>query len=352
MLLDVPFIPDTEYTAFLRDRAQSLTSVHFSLTDPSLSDARQRLHRQDMNEIIHGLRRLHGVDKYVLMNARLHAPERYFDTKGLAHTAQCLERLSDEADLKGVIFADPYYLQALSDARPDLACRLEAVPSINAMPDTADRVFALLAMIGSTGFRLPSRLVLDRSLNRNIDRLNRVTGQIRTRYPRMRLLLMANEGCLYQCPYKPAHDAHVALVNEGLCPERTFAMNRDFGCMRRLLLDPGAMLASPFIRPEDLHEYQGKADGIKLCGRNRGSQFLVRAVTAYLDGSHTGNLLDLMDAMGDLNDRVNIPNPALPDTFFRQVTACDKNCLACGRCADIMDRIALRTDPGLPRMGF
>jgi collagenase-like PrtC family protease len=351
MLLDVPFIPDTEYAAFLCDRAQSLTSVHFSLAEPSLSDARQRLHRQDMNEVIHGLRRLHNVDKYVLMNARLHAPGRYFDTEGLAKTAQCLERLSDEADLKGVIFADPYFLQAVSDARPELACRLEAMPSINTMPDTADKAFALLAMIGNTGFRLPSRLIPDRSLNRNIDRLDSFTDQIRTRYPRMQFLLMANEGCLYQCPYKPAHDAHVALVNEGLCPDRTFAMNRDFGCVRRLLVDTGAMLASPFIRPEDLHEYLGRADGIKLCGRNRGSRFLMRAVTAYLDGTYAGNLLDLMDAMGDLNDRVNIPNPALPDTFFRQVTTCDKDCLSCGRCAGLMDRIAMRTDPGLSRMG-
>ncbi|BDQ34119.1 hypothetical protein [Pseudodesulfovibrio portus] len=347
MLLDVPFIAEGGYPAFLADRLDRVRSVHFSLSSPLLQDARQRLAEGDTARIIKELNRLDGVRRYVLMNGRLHDPARYFDTRGLDRTADLLRRLLDEAGLHGVIFADGYFLTALSDRCPDVADRLEGVPSINCMLDTPTKVFATLAMIGETGFRLPSRLVLDRSLNRDANRLEAVAGEIRRVHPDIELLLMANEGCLYQCPYKAAHDAHISLVNEGLCPERTFAMNRDFGCVRRMLAEPGAMLASPFIRPEDLARFEGLADGVKVCGRNRGTDFLMRAVTAYSEERHDGNLLDIMDAMGDLSDHVHIPNPALPPDFADRVTACDKRCGACGWCAGVMDRIATRTAPGL-----
>jgi len=347
MLLDVPFIVDGEYPAFLADHAEHVRSVHFSLSSPLLQDARQRLAKGGAARIIKGLNRLTGVRKYALMNGRVHDPARYFDARGLDRTANLLKRLMDEAGLHGVIFADGYFLTALSDRCPDAAARLEAVPSVNCMLDAPDKAFAALAMIGETGFRPPTRLVLDRSLNRDQNRLEAVAGEIRRAHPDMELLLMANEGCLYQCPYKPAHDAHISLVNEGLCPERTFAMNRDFGCVRRMLADPGSMLASPFIRPEDLARYQGLADAVKICGRNRGADFLKRAVAAYAAGRHDGNLLDIMDAMGDLSDHVCIPNPALPRDFADRVTACDKRCGACGWCAGVMETVATRTDPGL-----
>ena len=258
--------------------------------------------------------------------------------------------LLDSVNLNGIVFADPYFLQAFSDAHPGIAARLEAVPSVNALLDSADKAFSMLDMIGGTTFKPPTRLVLDRSLNRDIKRLEETSARLRSAYPNIKLHLIANEGCLFQCPYKPAHDAHVALVNEELCSERTFAMNRDFGCVRRLLSDPGSMLASPFIRPEDVKKYEPYVDGIKLCGRNRGTRFLKQTITAYLDGEYRGNLLDLMDAMGDLSDQVDIPNSKLPNDFAKRVTTCTKECRTCGWCATMMEKIALRTAPGLARL--
>jgi hypothetical protein len=351
MLLDVPFLPRDDYAAFLRERSGGLASVHFSLNDPRVADARQRLEETDAGAVIRGLNRLPGVDRFLLMNGRLHRPDRYFDRAGLDRTADLLERLADEAGLTGVVFADAYYLQALSDARPGVCGRLEAVPSVNAMPDTPARVFALLDMLAETAFRPPSRLVADRALNRDPEGLAALVHGLRARHADIRLFLLANEGCLHQCPYKPAHDAHIALAVEGLCGDRTFALNRELGCVRRMLEEPGLMLASPFIRPEDAARYEGAVHGLKLCGRNRGADFLMRAVDAYMREEYEGNLLDLMDAMGDLADRVRIPNKALPADFFEQVTACDKACRACGLCAALAGRVAERTDPGLPAFG-
>jgi len=345
--LDVPFVPKDDYPDFLADHAHALTSVHFSLHDQNMADARQLMSQTNMDLIVSGLEKISAVARFVLMNARLHAPEKYFDASGLARTANRLETLLDRANLNGIIFADPYFLQAFSDAHPHIAARLEAVPSVNALLDSSGRIFSMLDTIKNTAFKSPTKLVLDRSLNRDMKRLKEVSARLRKVYPETKLHLMANEGCLFQCPYKPAHDAHIAMVNEGLCGERTFAINRDFGCIRRFLTDPGSMLASPFIRPEDVAQYESHVDGIKLCGRNKGTDFLKRTILAYLNREYQGNLLDLMDAMGDLADQVNIPNQKLPIDFAKRVSSCTKECRACTWCSTKMEQIAVQTDPGL-----
>nr|WP_321513390.1 hypothetical protein [uncultured Pseudodesulfovibrio sp.] len=347
---DVPFVPDGDYPEFLARHAASLASVHFSLYDQRLADSRHRMKSPGLDKIIEGLSSLTGVKKFVLMNARLHAPGRYFGKTCLDETARRLEHILERTDLSGVIFADPYFLQALSDTHPELVSSLEAVPSVNCMLDSPERLFAMLTMIDGTMFKPPSRIVPDRALNRNPSRLDKIINAVRSLYPTIKIHLLANEGCLLQCPYKPAHDAHISMVNEGLCRERTFAMNRDLGCVRRLLQDPGLMLASPFIRPEDVLWYQGQVDGIKLCGRTKGITFLKRTITAYIDGSYTGNLLDLMDAMGDLANRITIPNKSLPEKLFTQVTTCDKNCLGCGWCEGIMHSVAEHSESRLSRL--
>lgn len=348
--LDVPFVPDDHYPEFLAERVDALSSVHFSLYDPALADARQLLQTREPADILSGLARLGDLPKYVLLNTRLHAPEAYFSEEGLGRTAERLTMLADRAGLTGLVFADPYYIQALGDAHPDLAARLEAVPSVNTMLDSAERVFAMLSLIDATPFRAPARIVLDRALNRDLERLATTSERIRAARPSLKLLLMANEGCLYACPYKQVHNSQVAMVNQGLCGERTFAMNRDLGCVRRLLSDPAAFLSSPFIRPEDQPHFHGLVDGIKLCGRNKGVPFLTRAIDAYVAGKYDGNLLDLMDAMGDLSDRVHVDNRALPDDYMERVAACIKDCGTCGWCGEQAETVVTRRDPGLPRL--
>ncbi|BCS88890.1 hypothetical protein [Pseudodesulfovibrio sediminis] len=350
LTLDVPFLPDGEYPDFLSRHADRIHSVHFPLFNPNLADSRHRTTSHSINEVINGLNTLDGVDKYVLMNARFHTPTKYFDSDSLSKTATILEHLLNKTDLSGLIFADPYFLQSLSDNHPQTTKKLEAIPSINAALGSTEAVYAMLSMIEKTTFKPPSKLVLDRTLNRNLARLESVSKALRKTHPEIHLNLIANEGCLLCCPYKPAHDAHISLGVEGLCRERTFAMNRDLGCVRRMFDEPGAILSSPFIRPEDMSRYEGLVDGIKICGRTKGTTFLSQTITAYFNGSYTGNLLDLMDAMGDLGDRIHIPNQALPDTFFDQVAHCDKLCAACGLCASIMDVAATRIAPGLPRL--
>lgn len=350
MLLDVPLLPDEHYCRFLAAELGPRDSVHFSLASTEVADARNPLEFQHPVELVRSLRLLGGATpRYALLNARIQDPARYFDPEHLRGVADLLARLADEAGLTGIVVADGYYLRALGQAAPELAARLEGVPSVNCMVDSLPRAASWLRLVQASGFRLPSRLVLDRSLNRDPGRLGAVAEDLRERWPDMKLLLLANEGCLPDCPYKPAHDAHLAVARMPGCGDRTFAMNTGLGCVADVDAQPWRLFTSPFIRPEDAHRLEGVADGLKLCGRERGGPaFLRRLVRAYASGRHAGNLLSLMDTLGEFEHRFFVDNERLPGDFYERVSDCDRACLSpCRECA-ALGRFVERTDPGLP----
>ena len=332
MLLNVPFIPDETYVSFLKERVGAFYSFHFSLYSEDIHDARYRLKQFDTEKVISYLKELGGAKKYLLINNRVHHPDKYAETKSVLKR---LEEMLGEGVLDGIVYADAYYMQALSDASHEVASQLEAVPSVNLMIDGFDKAAAILDAISMTAFKPPGKLALDRSLNRNIESLSRMASRCRDAFPDVELELLANEGCLYQCPFKLTHDSHISLVHMNMNVD-THAVNRSLGCIRYLSENPQALFKSPFIRPEDIIRYEPFCDIIKLCGRTLGAPFLKQAITAYMDKTFDGNLLDLMDAMDWLSDRLFVANDDLPDDFFKMVTTCSKQCGACAYCSRLL----------------
>jgi len=336
MRLNVPYIPDEAYTRWLDRLGQRLYAVFFSLYDPALADARIRLRSLDFNSLINGLQGIPISRKYLLANGRFQPPGHYLKGNGMARLIQRLEKLCAAEVLDGIIFSDPYFLMVLSDAAPDLAVRLEAIPSINFMIDTEAKLEAVLAIVSGSRFRPPGKITLDRSLNRRPQALAQLAAVARKRYPDLKLELLANEGCLSHCPYRATHEALISAANTGAHID-TFRLNRDLGCMHILSQAPHRILASPFIRPEDLNRYADVADIIKICGRTLGTVFLRRTIAAYIAASYNGNLLELLDAANWMVERWDLPNDALPGDLFDRLTSCDGNCHACGVCRRIFE---------------
>ncbi|MDH5297959.1 MAG: hypothetical protein OEV91_02980 [Desulfobulbaceae bacterium] len=329
---DVPLLPDDRYVSFLAERAERLHSLHFRLAGDERLDGRHGGEGGDEQRLLASLRRVEGPRKYALLNSRFLHPDRYFDQGFLAGLAGQLVRLLDANQLTGVVFADFYLLRALADHAPDLCGRLEAVPGINCLVDSLEGIVAWRGYIGGAGFRPPEKIVLDRHLNRAPERLAALAARCRELFPSLSLTLIANEGCLDRCPFKLPHDAHIALANSGLAPERCGGMNDALGCRRSLSAQPEQLFRSPFIRPEDVARYQGLAAVIKICGRTLGPGFLETTVAAYLAGRFAGNLLALTDAMSWLADHLVVENQRLPGDFFDRLTSCAKECGRCRYC--------------------
>ena len=158
--------------------------------------------------------------------------------------------------------------------------------------------------------------------------------------PEIKLTLLANEGCLDRCPFKLAHDAQIAFANTGCIANETRATNQEHGCIRELGAQPAKLFKSPFIRPEDLQQYEGMVEVIKLCGRTLGPAFLQRVVRGYAERRYAGNLLELMDTMEWLAKRLYVANEELPADFWNRLTSCDKNCHNCSYCRELLDKSA------------
>jgi len=61
--LNVPFLPDADYVAFLAGLGSRLHAVHFSLYDPALCDARVRMRDVSVETLATHLQRLPGPRK-------------------------------------------------------------------------------------------------------------------------------------------------------------------------------------------------------------------------------------------------------------------------------------------------
>jgi collagenase-like PrtC family protease len=338
-VFDVPFVPEDAYLAFLQKRAARLYACHFGLYHPGLADGRCRLRTLPMDRLIEYLRELPGPRKYLVVNSRFQRPEAYRDSRELRGVLERFEALLVAGVLDGIVFADAYYLRALSDAGPSVAAALEALPGVNFMVDTAARLAALLELIQDTRFRLPSKIVLDRSLNRRPGELARVAADCRRLQPGIKVGLLVNEGCLEHCPFKLTHDAHISLTYTGTGLD-TFGLNRELGCMRYLREHPPRVLRSPFIRPEDIRRYRETVDFFKICGRTLGGAFLQRVASAYMNGGYRGNLFDLLDALDWLAAEVDLPNQRLPEDFHARLTGCRGDCERCDYCSELYGALA------------
>jgi collagenase-like PrtC family protease len=338
--LNVPFLPDDRYIDFLLQCTADLDSVHFSLLHSRALDSRIRIETPiAQGRIISSLERLQGPKKYALLNSRFYTPEMLTDHSSVKPVIRTLEHCLHRGVLDGIVYCDHYFLQTLADAAPEIAAQLEAVPSANTMLDTCHKVEAQLAYIEETGFKMPGKIILDRSLNRNLDELAKICLKMHTYFPGLKMEVLANEGCLPYCPFKLSHDSYIALANiDG--HDQTHVINCDIGCMRLLDEQPHRLLQSPFIRPEDIDLYLYHVDTIKLCGRTLGPDFLINAITAYRARRYNGNLLDLMDAMAWLADRLYVDNSMLSFDFANMLSQCDSRCDRCGFCRELFDSIA------------
>ena len=332
MKLAVPFIPDQVYTDFLQTIAHHIESVYFSLYSGPVLDSRMRFTKISVKEFSEKLSGTSGVKKYILLNTRFIHPDLYHDDNFLNQTLDMIETLVTGCRISGIVFSDAYFLNALSATKRDITTMLEAVPSVNCMIDNYNKALSFIRLIEQTGFRLPGKLILDRGLNRCPQDLAETAGIIKTKFPAMKIELLANEGCIYQCPFKPVHDAQISFFNLKLSRDKSFKINHSLGCHPWFFNHPENFFKSPFIRPEDISCYENIADAIKICGRTHGPGFLMRCINAYISRSYDGNLLDLMDAARWLGDIYHIDNKMLGSDFFNIMTTCTKDCKNCKIC--------------------
>jgi collagenase-like PrtC family protease len=259
----------------------------------------------------------------LLLNANCHGADAA--SGALAdRVRRCVDRAADLAGVDVVTTASPFVAAVLRDSHPEIARRASVnmrIGTIQGMEMVAD---------------LFDGFYVRRDMNRDLEHVARLRAWCRSHGKTM--CLLANSGCLAFCSGQTFHDNLVAHETD-----RAASLQGDLLTCRRHLsheVNWPALLAATWVRPEDLHNYEGLFDTAKLATRmHRAPQMVIRA---YARGRHRGNLLDLLEpGHGDVTNGLWLDNAAFPRDWFEKTTSCGRLCETCNYCASVLDRVRL-----------
>lgn len=222
--------------------------------------------------------------------------------------------------------ASPFVAHVLKEAFPDVEVRA----SVN-MRLTTLQAFRYLSPLFDSYY-------LGRDVQRNLDTVRRFSDWCRAN--RKKLCILANSGCLRNCPWQTFHDNLIAHSDdamkaknvEGWCPHLCWTMYRDSANFAEVL-------KSTWVRPEDIARYDGLVDVVKLATRQHANPDMV--ISAYERGAFEGNLLDLFEpGFSPAFFPSFVDNAAFPPEWFDRTSACARECTECGYCDRTMLQVA------------
>ena len=205
-------------------------------------------------------------------------------------------------------------------------------------PDIEVRASVNMRLTTLQAFRYLSPLFDSYYLGRDVQRDLR-TVKLFSEWCRVngkKLCILANSGCLRNCPWQTFHDNLIAH-SDGAMKTRNVKGWSPHLCWT-LYKDPAnfaELLKSTWVRPEDLHRYEGLVDVVKLATRQHANPGMV--ISAYERGAFEGNLADLFEPgfSPALFPRF-IDNAAFPGDWFDRTSACSRECTQCGYCEETL----------------
>lgn len=288
-----------------------------------------------------------GCEVNIVLNATCFGGEQY-TKKWITNTLRYLDHLSSlNVDL--LTIADPYLIALIHH----YGYSFKIVVSVLAFVHT---------VVGARYFdeMKVDRITLSTNINRDLNLIRKIRKCVKSD-----LALIVNEGCLLDCPNR--HFCYNYISH--LSGNKDSDIHADYEVYYWVsdnlirIKQPYTLLTSPWIRPENLRDYENVGINIfKISGRNKPLEFLKKALEAYHSLHFDGNIFDIIDGGCRMPDawsknptgyrlygppRYYLDNKNL-DAFFKKVTSCDKNCSECGFCKEFAEK-HLRENEEIPK---
>lgn len=178
---------------------------------------------------------------------------------------------------------------------------------------------------------------VQREYNRNLEHLKTLKAWADENGKK--LIMLANSGCFAHCSGQVFHDNMVAHEAE-ICEVHNIKDFNPYVC-RSMLKDSknwAMLLQNTWVRPEDLHHYDGLFDTVKLATRMHELPAMV--IDAYTRRAFYGNTLDLFEpGLGGAIAPFVIDNRAFPENWFEKTSTCDRICHRCGYCKSTLEKV-------------
>lgn len=305
----------------VKDFSDSISGVYFSL--PGAASARSVIDPVLKEDMFEELRAIRALDKklVLLFNANCYghrATSDDFRQQIIDQTALARR----EFDVLDITTTSPFVAKVIK----------EAFPEVNVCASVNMRVGSIAAMRLLNDF---DSYYLQREYIHDFKKIEEMKSWCDENGKTLRLI--ANSGCIYDCPFHTFHDnlvAHEAEMHEG---EDT--MQYPSPCwetMHRYKAKEAAalFLQGNWIRPEDIRYYEPYFEEAKLATRMHA--FPRRVISAYARGRFKGNLFDLTEPAYSVRFKYSILDATcMPEGYFRQRLKCDHNCEKCGYCLEV-----------------
>ena len=266
-----------------------------------------------------------GIRLDLLLNANCYGAEA-MSAKLEAHVIDVLSVLVGWGTKPDVVTAaSPFVARTVKRVFPEIEVRA----SVNMRLMTVQAMAYLAPWFDS--------YYIGRDVQCNLDTVRRAADWCHAHGKKLGIL--ANSGCLRNCPWQTNHDNHIAHSDAALSVPAAKDFNPHL-CWT-LYRDPKnfpEILKATWIRPEDLPRYEGTVDFVKLATRQHASPRMV--IEAYARGEFRGNLLDLLEPGFSPAFRPRfIDNAAFPPDWFERTGSCARECTGCGYCENIFGRL-------------
>ena len=309
--------------------APRLREVYFPW--PGLSNARAKVYDKPDDEarIVADLKycREHGMKLDILANATCYGPKAFTEEQRL-QIIGIIKHL-DELGLypEIVTTTSPYIAKVFRVNFPDIEVRA----SVNMRLRNTLALEYLAPLYDS--------YYICRDVQRDLPTFRKMAAWCRDHGKK--LCLLANSGCVRNCPWQVFHETllshkftntfqEMEVQNLELICNRIFIQKKSFA----------DFLRCSWIRPEDIHVFEPELETIKLSTRE--ARYPHEIVEAYVNGSYDGNLLRLMDPYHAFGFRPNrIDNKSFPADWVTSGIAgkCADNCKHCGKCEKILEQV-------------
>ncbi len=251
--------------------------------------------RKEAEEHIKVAKKLGFNFNYLLNASSVPYLSSLFEFKKKSELKGYLDWIVDQG-IDTVTVADDKLMNFLSKHYPNL----NVVVSIVAGTDSVDKV------LHYRQYPNVIRINFANDLNKNIAKLSKLAYV--SSFFGIGSEVLLNESCLYNCPYKKQH---YNFVSEESTSKETFSDEAyHLRCLRDRLNFPFAIFLGGWIRPEDIHLYEGAGMGWgKIAGREMSADYLLRAAKAYASRNFEGELIDLLAINPLFKDKIqSIPN--------------------------------------------
>ena len=221
--------------------------------------------------------------------------------------------------------ASPFVARTVKALAPDVEVRA----SVN-MRLTTLQAFRYLAPLFDSYY-------LGRDVQRSLDTVRRFSDWCHANGKK--LCILANSGCLRNCPWQTYHDNLIAHSDEAMKTSNVRGWNPHLcWTLYKDRKNFAEILKATWVRPEDIGRYEGLVDVVKLATRQHANPDMV--ISAYERGAFEGNLLDLFEpGFSPAFFPQFVDNAAFPSDWFDRTSSCPRECTQCGYCESALAKV-------------